>query len=77
MKCVKGTPWDDCIAKKSLNENIEILLKACDAVAFGHSRGIIHRDLKPENTMLGGFGEVLVMDWGLAAPVRQVRSHVA
>ena len=68
MKCVKGTPWDDCIAKKSLNENIEILLKACDAVAFGHSRGIIHRDLKPENTMLGGFGEVLVMDWGLALP---------
>ncbi|MCB9874659.1 MAG: protein kinase [Planctomycetaceae bacterium] len=68
MKCVKGTPWDDCISKKSLNENIEILLKACDAVAFGHSRGIIHRDLKPENTMLGGFGEVLVMDWGLALP---------
>ncbi|MBI2480522.1 MAG: protein kinase [Planctomycetia bacterium] len=68
MKCVKGTPWDDCIAKKSLSENIEILLKACDAVAFGHSRGIIHRDLKPENTMLGGFGEVLVMDWGLALP---------
>ncbi len=68
MKCVKGTPWDDCIGKKSLSENIEILLKACDAVAFGHSRGIIHRDLKPENTMLGGFGEVLVMDWGLALP---------
>lgn len=68
MKCVKGTPWDDCIGKKTLSENIEILLKACDAVAFGHSRGIIHRDLKPENTMLGGFGEVLVMDWGLALP---------
>ncbi len=68
MKCVKGTPWDDCIGKKSLSENIEILLRACDAVAFGHSRGIIHRDLKPENTMLGDFGEVLVMDWGLALP---------
>jgi WD40 repeat protein/serine/threonine protein kinase len=68
MKCVKGTPWDECIGDKSTSENIEILLKTCDAVAFGHSRGIIHRDLKPENTMLGGFGEVLVMDWGLALP---------
>jgi hypothetical protein len=68
MKCVKGTPWDDCIGDKTLTENIDILLKTCDAVAFGHSRGIIHRDLKPENTMIGGFGEVLVMDWGLALP---------
>jgi serine/threonine protein kinase len=68
MKCVHGTPWDECIRQKSLSENVEILLKVCDAVAFGHSRGIIHRDLKPENTMLGGFGEVLVMDWGLALP---------
>lgn len=68
MKCVKGTPWDEAIQKKSLVENLEILLKVCDAVAFGHSRGVIHRDLKPENTMLGGFGEVLVMDWGLALP---------
>ncbi|MEX0818862.1 MAG: protein kinase, partial [Pirellulaceae bacterium] len=68
MKRVEGTPWDQCIGDKSLNENLEILLKASDAVAFGHSRGIIHRDLKPENTMLGGFGEVLVMDWGLALP---------
>lgn len=68
MKCVKGTPWDECITEKSLTENIEIFLKTCDAVAFGHSRGIIHRDLKPENTMIGGYGEVLVMDWGLALP---------
>ena len=68
MKCVKGTPWDECIGDKTLTENIEILLKTCDAVAFGHSHGIIHRDLKPENTMIGSFGEVLVMDWGLALP---------
>ncbi|MBP89378.1 MAG: serine/threonine protein kinase [Planctomycetaceae bacterium] len=68
MKCVKGTPWDECIQDKSLTENIEIFMKTCDAVAFGHSRGIIHRDLKPENTMIGGYGEVLVMDWGLALP---------
>lgn len=66
MKMVDGTPWLDVIQSKSREENIEILMKTCDAVAFAHSRNIIHRDLKPENVMLGSFGEVLVMDWGLA-----------
>ncbi len=66
MKRVVGTPWDDVIKSKSLAENIEILMKVADAIAFAHSRGVVHRDLKPENVMLGGFGEVLVMDWGLA-----------
>ena len=66
MKMVDGTPWEDAILNKTRDENIEILMKVCDAVAFAHSRNIIHRDLKPENVMLGAFGEVLVMDWGLA-----------
>ncbi len=69
MKQVKGTAWDEAIKDKPLNENIETLLRVADAVAFAHSRGVIHRDLKPENVMLGDFGEVLVMDWGLAAAI--------
>jgi CheY-like chemotaxis protein/predicted Ser/Thr protein kinase len=45
---------------------IEVLLKVCDVLAFAHSRGIIHRDLKPENIMVGDFGQVVLLDWGLA-----------
>ncbi len=66
MKRVKGTPWSKVIREKSLDENLEILLKVADAVAFAHANGVVHRDLKPDNVMLGDYGEVLVMDWGLA-----------
>lgn len=45
---------------------LSMILKACDAVSFAHSRGVLHRDLKPSNIMVGQFGEVYVMDWGLA-----------
>ncbi|MFH0910176.1 MAG: bifunctional serine/threonine-protein kinase/formylglycine-generating enzyme family protein [Planctomycetota bacterium] len=71
MKRVQGVPWDRVIAEKPLSENLEILLRVCDGVAFAHSRGIVHRDLKPENIMLGSFGEVLIMDWGLAVSVER------
>jgi WD40 repeat protein/serine/threonine protein kinase len=66
MKRVRGTPWNKVLKQKSLDENLDVLLRVADAVAFAHVNGVIHRDLKPENTMLGDFGEVLVMDWGLA-----------
>ena len=66
MKEVVGTSWDKVIRQKSLDENLRILLSVCDAVAFAHSKGVLHRDLKPENVMLGDFGEIYVMDWGLA-----------
>jgi serine/threonine-protein kinase len=53
-------------SSERLEEGLEILVKVCDAVAYAHHRGVIHRDLKPENIMVGAFGQVYLMDWGLA-----------
>jgi eukaryotic-like serine/threonine-protein kinase len=50
----------------TLDRLLGIFRNVCNAVAFAHSKGVLHRDLKPENVMVGEFGEVLVMDWGLA-----------
>jgi len=68
MKQVEGVEWKERFAENTVSENLDILLRVADAIAFAHARGIIHRDLKPANIMLGPFGEVLVMDWGLAMP---------
>ena len=67
MKFVKGLTLADEVKKsRALPELLRIFQKLCEGVAFAHSHDVIHRDLKPENIMVGGFGEVLVMDWGLA-----------
>jgi serine/threonine protein kinase len=52
-----------------LPELVDIILRACDGIGFAHSRGIIHRDIKADNIMVGEFGEVLVVDWGLALAI--------
>ena len=77
MKFVRGITLKDIIDKLRhgneemirqypLRRLLRILEKVCDAVAYAHSKKVVHRDLKPENIMVGGFGEVLLMDWGLA-----------
>lgn len=66
MEIVDGKEWEDFFAEKSLDENIEILLKVADGIAYAHSKHIIHRDIKPENVMIGKYSQVLIMDWGLA-----------
>lgn len=54
-------------ARERLAAHVEALIKVADALAFAHAQGVVHRDLKGENVMVGEFGEVWVMDWGLAA----------
>ncbi len=71
MKCVRGQDWDQVIKKKTTEQNLDIMMKVMDAITFAHSRGVIHRDIKPQNVMLGDYGEVLVMDWGLAVGVHE------
>jgi serine/threonine protein kinase/tetratricopeptide (TPR) repeat protein len=74
MKRIKGEPWSMVIERELLllapdeflRKHLAILASVGRAVAYAHSKGIIHRDLKPSQVMLGSYGEVLLMDWGLA-----------
>jgi len=65
MKLVRGAPLD-ALPPDPPAERFRIIERLCEAVAFAHAHGVIHRDLKPQNVMVGPFGEVLVMDWGVA-----------
>ena len=74
MKRVHGNALDELIYDQDLSSRtdgdlfplIQIMLKVCDALSYAHSKGVLHRDLKPENVMVGEFGQVFLMDWGIA-----------
>src|SRR5262245_58682106 len=73
MKLVKGRDLDEVFElargereRWNLPRAVGVLVKACQALAYAHSKGVLHRDLKPSNIMVGRFGEVYLMDWGLA-----------
>ena len=80
MKLIRGDTFAEYIAecssamgtpnydheRHSQDGRIENFLRVCDAISYSHSRGVIHRDLKPDNLMIGAYGEVYVMDWGIA-----------
>ena len=75
MKFVQGKRLDEYLKTvESIPDRLRIFLRVCDPVAFAHARGVLHRDIKPANIMVGSFGEVLVMDWGLAKIVAQAAS---
>jgi serine/threonine protein kinase len=70
MKRVRGDRLDRWIAAgHDLGERLGVFLRVCEAVAFAHAHGVVHRDVKPENIMVAEFGEVLVLDWGVATDV--------
>jgi serine/threonine-protein kinase len=76
MKLVHGVSFSDWLEERPIGSidriegGIEVLLKICDALAYAHHRGVVHRDLKPANIMVGDFGQVYLMDWGLAKLIR-------
>jgi hypothetical protein len=88
MKFVRGVTLKDVLTglrkgqanivnRYPLARLLEIFLKICDAVGSAHSKGIIHRDLKPANIMIGEFGEVMVMDWGIAKILNEPETALA
>lgn len=82
MKRVEGRGWDEIIfddatpARRGewLEAQLRTFVQVCHAVEFAHSRGIVHRDLKPANVMIGDYGEVYVLDWGLAVALTPDRA---
>jgi len=66
MKLVRGERLERVAQSVSSADLLRLCLRICETVGFAHAQGVIHRDLKPSNVMVGSFGEVLVLDWGIA-----------
>ncbi len=84
MKLVRGTTWCEMLAEdwelpraEFFTRHLPILTDVAQAVSYAHSRGVIHRDIKPSQILVGEFGEVLLVDWGLAYVMDDDRSPVA
>ena len=86
MKRVRGTTWQDLDGEDDhpwwarwpgdrLRAHVEICLRVADALHFAHSRGVAHRDVKPTNVMVGAFGEVILLDWGVACRLADAREE--
>jgi len=68
MKLVSGQGLDRYLSRTtSESERLRIMRRIAEVLGFAHSRGVVHRDLKPQNIMIGEFGEVYVLDWGIEA----------
>jgi serine/threonine protein kinase len=86
MKLVRGRSLEEILEQRrmgdaktrsefGLRQLLDIFLHVCQAMEYAHARGVIHRDLKPANIMVGNFGEVLVMDWGVAKLIEPARGN--
>lgn len=68
FKVLQRLSWGDAVTERKfgLDVQIEMIIQVCQALAYAHIHGVIHRDIKPENIWIGEFGEVVVLDWGVA-----------
>lgn len=72
MKLVQGKTLAEIVGEgRPRRELLGYFIRVCEAIAFAHSRDVIHRDIKPSNIMIGEFGQILVMDWGIAKALAQ------
>lgn len=85
MRRIEGVDWADIIHDSDelvkrfgegdrLEHNLRIFIQLCQVVAFAHSRGVVHRDIKPENVRIGLYGELYLLDWGLALALKDDQS---